>query len=320
MKIKLTFAGAMLLLLCIACNQMSSSDQAASVYKSGNSTNETAADLKFANVDSTSVAGGGELFEEQNKEENEQQNPGQPQKQQPPKQPSNQPAANPDWDRKIIKTATLNMEVEKYEKYYAVLRECVRNAGGYIASEDQSQSDYKLENAVTIKVPVARFDEAMNLLASGTGKDKVVERKITSQDVTGEVVDTKSRMEAKRQVRLRYLELLNQAKTMEDILKVQDEINGIQEEIEMGTGRVNYLNHASAYSTIQLTFFQVLNPSAVEEPRDPSFATRIWYAFEKGWDFIKNIMIALITIWPLWLAGFGLWLVVKKIRFSKVKV
>jgi hypothetical protein len=307
MKIKLTFVGAMLLMLCIACNQMNDSEQAMNVDKLAPPPSGDYG--TFAATDSTAA-----ISQNYKPEENQQ-----PDHKQQQKQPSNQPAANPDWDRKIIKTATLNVEVENYNKYYAVLRECARNVGGYIAGEDQTQSDYKLENVVVVKVPVARFDEAMNLLASGTGKDKVVERKITSQDVTGEVVDTKSRMEAKRQVRLRYLELLNQAKTMEDILKVQDEVNQIQEEIEMGTGRVNYLNHASAYSTIQLTFFQVLNPSA-EAPKDPSFATRIWYAFEKGWSFIKNVMIALITIWPLLLAAFGIWLVVRKIKFSKVKV
>lgn len=315
MKIKLTFAGAMLLMLCIACNQMNRSEQAMDVDNTTTTSGELFGNGNTAVTDSATVST--ENYKE------EEQNDGQEQKQQRPKQqqqqPSNQPAANPDWDRKIIKTATLNVEVDNYGKYYSLLRECVRNVGGYVAGEDQSQSDYKLENAVTIKVPVARFDEAMNLLASGTGKDKVVERKITSQDVTGEVVDTKSRMEAKRQVRLRYMELLNQARTMEDILKVQNEINQIQEEIEMGTGRVNYLNHASAYSTIQLTFFQVLNPAA-EEPKDPSFATRIWYAFEKGWSFIKNVMIALITIWPLLLAAFGIWLVVRKVKFTKVKV
>lgn len=304
----------MLLLFCIACNQLNKSEQATTDAESSGGFFPK----NGAYADSTSVSST-QIIEEDYKTEDE-QNP--QQKQSPPKQnqqqPSSQPAANPDWDRKIIKTATLNVEVENYSKYYAVLRESVKNVGGYIASEDQSQSDYKLENAVTLKVPVARFDESMNLLATGTGKDKVVERKITSQDVTGEVVDTKSRMEAKRHVRLRYLELLNQAKTMEDILKVQDEINGIQEEIEMGTGRVNYLNHASAYSTIQLTFFQVINP-ALEAPKDPTFATRIWYAFENGWDFIKNILIGLISIWPLWIAGFGIWFIVKRIKFSKVK-
>jgi hypothetical protein len=313
MKIKLTFAGAMLLMLCIACNHMNS-EQAMDVDNTTTASGEMFGNGNIAVADSTTS--GNEIFKE------EEQKGTQDQKQQPPKQqqqPSNQPAANPEWDKKIIKTATLNIEVDNYEKYYSVLRECVRNAGGYVAGENQTQSDYKLENTVTVKVPVARFDEAMNLLASGTGKDKVVERRVTSQDVTGEVVDTRSRMEAKRQVRLRYMELLNQAKTMEDILKVQDEINQVQEQIELGAGRVNYLHHASAYSTIQLTIFQVLNPAA-EEPKDPSFATRIWYAFEKGWSFIKNIMIALITIWPLLLAAFGIWLIVRKMKFTKVKV
>lgn len=296
MKIKLAFAGAMLLVLCIACNQMNGPNDAVVEQK-----NVETGD-GFANVADSAAT---------NDQKTEEQQPNGHQKQQPVNQP-----ANPDWDRKIIRTAILNVEVENYAKYYSLLRECVRNAGGYVAGEDQMQSDYKLENAVTIKVPVARFDEAMNLLVTGTGKDKVVERKITSQDVTGEVIDTKSRMEAKRQVRQRYLELLNQARTMEDILKVQDEINGIQEEIEMGAGRVNYLNHASAYSTIQLTFFQVLNPSA-QQPTDPSFGSRLWYAFEKGWSLIKNIIIGLITIWPLLLAAFAGWLVVRKLRFSK---
>lgn len=221
------------------------------------------------------------------------------------------PAANPDWERKIIRTATLNIEVEDYNKYYLLLRESVRRAGGYVATEEQARDEYRLGNTVTVKVPVAQFEEAMHLLTTGTGKDKVIERKINSQDVTTEVVDTKSRMEAKRAVRLRYLELLRQSNKMEDILKVQNEINEIQEQIEMATGRVNYLNHASALSTIQLTFYQVLNPAAPSSG-DPSFLTKLWAAFENGWAFIKNIILGIITIWPLLLGGFVLWLLLRK--------
>jgi hypothetical protein len=222
-----------------------------------------------------------------------------------------QAAANPDWERKIIRTATLNMEVEDYNKYYTLLRESVRRTGGYVATEEQTRNEYRLENTVTIKVPVAQFEEAMQLLAAGTGKDKVMERRINSQDVTTEVVDTKSRLEAKRQVRLRYLELLRQANKMEDILKVQQEINEIQEQIEMAAGRANYLNHASSLSTIQLTFYQVLSPSA-PSTQNPGFFTRLWDAFEKGWAFIKNILIGLITVWPLWLGGFVLWMLLRR--------
>lgn len=244
MKIKLFPLGIAIVLLVVSCGK----------YEAGETAQADVAEVnkEFYKVDST-VAG------------NEQQQGNPPRTQ--------QAAVNPDWDKKIIKTAALSLEVEDYNKYYSLLRESVRNTGGYIAAENQGRTDYKLENIVTVKVPVAQFDEAMTRLTTATGKEKVMELRVSSQDVTGEVVDTKSRMEAKRQVRLRYMELLQQAKNMEDILKVQSEINQVQEQIEMGAGRVNYLNHASAFSTIQLTFYQVLNPSA-ETPSDPSFSLR----------------------------------------------
>ncbi len=46
----------------------------------------------------------------------------------------------------------------------------------------------------------------MNQLSSGSVK--MVEKKITTEDVTGEVVDTKSSLLAKAQMRLKYLEFL----------------------------------------------------------------------------------------------------------------
>ena len=64
--------------------------------------------------------------------------------------------------------------------------------------------------------------------------------KISTEDVTGEVVDTRARMEAKKQMRDRYLALLKQARNMKEILEVQTEINTIQEDIESASGRVGF--------------------------------------------------------------------------------
>lgn len=228
------------------------------------------------------------------------------------------PNSNIDWNKKIIRNGTINLEVKDYSKYYQVLKDVVRREGGYIAQENQQQTDYRLENTVLLKVPVTQFEETMDLITQGTGKEQVNERKITSEDVTTEVVDTKSRIEAKKEVRLRYLELLRQAKTMKDILEVQSEINQIQEQMEMASGRVNYLNHASAYSTINLTFFQVLSATPPQE-KEPSFSTNILSAFLSGWQFIKAIIVGLISIWPLWFLVFGVWLAYKKWKLSKPK-
>jgi Tfp pilus assembly protein PilZ len=223
---------------------------------------------------------------------------------------------DPDWDKKIIKIATLNIEVKDYSKFYSDLYASVKRVGGYVVQENQSQSEYKIENEVTIKVPVLQFDEAIRLITNGNGQEKLIEKKIRSEDVTGQVVDTKSRLEAKRQVRLRYLELLKQAKNMAEVLQVQNEINDLHEQIEMAAGRISYLNQSAAYSTIQLTFFQVLNPSASTDT-EPSFLVKLGNAFENGWDFIKLVLLGIISIWPLLVLTAGLWFGFKRWKLSK---
>jgi hypothetical protein len=210
------------------------------------------------------------------------------------KQIQSQPKS--DWDKKIIKTATLNLEVKEYNSFYKSIREKVSQLGGYVAQEEQSQTSYKIENTLIVKVPVDQFDNA--LLQVTTGVEKINEKKITSEDVTGEVVDTKSRMEAKRQIRQRYIDLLKQAKNMEEVLNVQSEINDIQEDLESASGRVNYLTHSAAYSTINLTFYQVLNEAAKNSDKI-SFSSRLSNAFKTGWGWVGEIFVGIISIWPL---------------------
>ncbi len=224
--------------------------------------------------------------------------------------------ANPDWDKKIVKNASVNLEVKNYKSFYEMLHADIKKYGGYIAQEEQNQTDYKIENTIAIKVPVNQFDDLVAILI--TGDQKLVEKKISSEDVTTEVVDTKSRMEAKKQVRLRYLDLLKQAKNMEEILNVQNEINGIQEDIEAATGRIEYLSHSAAYSTINLTYFQILDASA-KNTDEVSYGSKVWQSFKNGWNWVGEVFIGIISIWPLFLLGFACWFAYKKWLLAKTQ-
>lgn len=245
---------------------------------------------------------------------NKQQTPGEKQKQ--PTQQQSTPPIKQDWDKKIIKNASLNLEVKDYNSFSASLREKIKGLGGYTSQEEQSQSDYKIENSITVKVPVDQFDNAVVQLTANT--EKINEKKITSQDVTTDFIDTKSRMESKKQVRLRYIDLLKQAKNMEEILNVQSEINSIQEEIESAAGRIEYLGHSSTFSTIRLTYFQILNSSAKDSDK-PSFGTQLSNAFKTGWSWIGDLFIGLVSIWPLLLLIFTAVIFYKRSRPQKVK-
>jgi hypothetical protein len=221
---------------------------------------------------------------------------------------------NIDWDKKIIKTAHVTLELKDYNAYNSSLHNKLKGYGAYIAQEQQTESDDQIANNITIKVPVGKFDDLMNSLP-GDGI-KVLEKTISTQDVTGEVVDTKSRIEAKKEVRARYLELLKQAKNMEEILQVQNEINDIQVDIESATGRVNYLVHSSAYSTINLRYYQFLN-GATSKDIEPGFLTNVSQAFKTGASVIANLILFFISIWPLVIATVFIIIYVKRLKLKK---
>ena len=214
-----------------------------------------------------------------------------------------------DWDKKIIKNASINLEVKNYQSFNDLLLGNIKRFAAYVAQEEQIQTDYKIENTITIKVPVDQFDDLVTALT--TGEQKLIERKITSDDVTTQVVDTRSRMEAKNQIRLKYLDLLKEARNMEEILNVQKEIDGIQEDIEAANGRIEYLSHSAAYSTINLTYFQVLD-AAAKNDGEVSYGTKIWRSFKVGWNWTVEFLIGIISIWPLFFLGFACWFAYKK--------
>lgn len=236
------------------------------------------------------------------------------QKQQLPQKPAGTAPApvRPDWNKKIIKNANLELEVKDFKIFERQVNGIAGKYGGYIAEENLETSEFKMQSKVSIRVPAELFEQALTDLSSDA--DKIITKNITSKDVTGEIVDVRSRLEARRQARLRYLELMKDAKNMEEVFQVQKEVDEIQEEMEAAAARVSSLGHAAAYSTIQLTYFQVLNVEKLkDQDREPSFGDKILTAFGSGFRWLGDVLIVLVTLWPLLLGAAVLSYVVRKL-------
>lgn len=303
MTIRSTALIAVAILFCIACNNASKPESIENLNREVN-----IADNKIT-TDSTADFKSEDTLNK-------------PQQQTGNSNPKNQSDISPkpiDWDKKIVKIANLNAEVKDYKTFSQQLSEKVKKYGGYISQEEQSQSDYQIQNSVVIKVPVDQFENALTDLTKDVAK--LNEKHINSEDVTSQLVDGKSRLEAKKQVRIRYLDLLKQAKNMEEILTVQKEINDIQEDIELVNGRINTLSYESSMSTINLTFFQVVNADAkADNEKQPGFFDKTKTAFSNGWYWIGEVFIGIISIWPLLLVIIlGIWLFKRK-QMPKIKI
>ena len=221
---------------------------------------------------------------------------------------------NPDWDKKIIKTADIELKLDDYKKFNSTIHASLKQFGAYVAAEKQTENDLRIENSLTVKVPVDQFDALVN---SFTGDGiKLMAKNVSTEDVTGEVVDTKARLQAKMAVREKYLELLKQAKNMNDILQVQGQINDIQENIEAANGRIEYLQHASAYSTIKLNYYQYLNGRTADDLK-PDFFTKMTRAFSTGTSFLIGLLLFCVSIWPFIIAGLIAWVYFKRPAIKK---
>jgi len=243
----------------------------------------------------------GVLYDQEKPEEAEQQANAEHQKTPPP--------VSADWDKQIIKNAELQIRVKALRPVSANIQEAIRSSAGYIASASETQLSDQLKSEMMIRVPREKFEELLNRLSGYA--DSIAQKRITSEDVTDEYIDTKARIQVKEKTRDQYFEFLKRAKNIDEVLKVQNEITSLQEDIEAATGRINYIRHQAALSSIHLTCYEALPVMTIPEPSN-GFTVQLWNAVKSGWIMIRSFLIILAGIWPLWLAGIGIWLAVRK--------
>jgi hypothetical protein len=230
--------------------------------------------------------------------------------------PQSKPAApQADWTQKIIKTANVSLELKDYHSYDNTVHQSIATYGAYIATEQQQQDDAQITNEISIKVPVDQFENLIGYLTADK-KNKVLTRQITSADVTAEYADTRSRLETRKQVRDKYQQFMSNAGKIDDVLRLQSEINSITEDIEAAAGRVKFLGHQASYSTINLRYFQVLDASKAGDEKEPGFGSRLVGALKAGAGLIGELFVALASIWPLLLTGCVVWYYIRRRHFQ----
>ncbi|OQX97960.1 MAG: hypothetical protein B6I20_11675 [Bacteroidetes bacterium 4572_117] len=211
-------------------------------------------------------------------------------------------------EKKIIKTANISAEVEDFKKARTALGALLKKYGAYVADESEQKNDYQISDELTIRVGAGNFDSLLNDV-SGLAVH-VNSKHIKLADVTEEFIDITTRLKNKKQVEQQYLEILKKAKTISEILQVNEYLRVIREEIESKEGRLKYLNSQVSLSTIYLSMYQ-----NIESADYPNFGFKLLKAVEGGWDGILIFILGLVYIWPfILIVLFVVWLI---IRYSK---
>jgi hypothetical protein len=195
---------------------------------------------------------------------------------------------------KIKKTADINITVDDYREARAAIEKIVKSGAAYIAGENEQNSTYSISNTMIIRVVNRSFDGMVSSI--GSIKGHVNSKNIYTENVTAEFVDITARLKSKKEVEKRYLDLLQKAAKVSDILEVEEQLRVIREEIEAKEGELKYLNDQVDYSTINLSIHQDFEYT----PEDrPGFFGRMGTAFGNGWSGFLGFIVGLVYAWPL---------------------
>jgi len=198
-------------------------------------------------------------------------------------------------ERKIIRNATLTLEVEEPSKAMQRIASVAESRGGFVVTSDsRRQTAANGERAyevitVEVRVPAAQFDAALADIRAAGGS--VTAQKITGKDVTEEYIDLEARLRTQRALEAQLLEIMKRSQAVADAISVQRELTNVRTEIERVEGRRRFLENQASLSTINVTL----------QPPAPLIATRGFFngvgtAFGEGVGIAADITLFFIRL------------------------
>ncbi len=200
--------------------------------------------------------------------------------------------------RQVIKTGQVEMQVDDIGASNQAVERLVSRYNGYISQSETTSSNYQLGSNLVLRIPAEQFDTILGQVV--TQGVHITRKSISAQDVTQEYVDIQIRLQTKKEVRDRYVDILrNQAKTVKDVLLAEEQIRGLQEEIEAAEGRLRYLKNQTSLATIYLNMYQVIEYVPTPPSVRNNFWRRVGRGLANGWSGIGEFLVVLVNIWPL---------------------
>lgn len=152
----------------------------------------------------------------------------------------------------VVKTGSLTIEVKRgaYDKTLNLMTTKAIGLGGYVAQSSTSRNDDRPSGSLVLRVPSAQFD---SFLADVRKLGDVIGEDTQGTDVSGEQADVEARLTGLRATRDKLGTVLAQAKTVDEILLVQDRITGVQTQIEQLQGQLSTLDDKVAMASLTVS-------------------------------------------------------------------
>lgn len=194
-----------------------------------------------------------------------------------------------DQERKLITDGRVSFEVSNLSETRQQVVNAVERYEAYISSDEEYNRNDQVSISMVIRVPSRNFDALLNDVTSDIRH--LDSKQINVRDVTEEFVDIQARLRSKKELEARYIELLEQARAVSDMLEIERQMEQLRSQIESIEGRLRYLRSQVTLSTLRLNFYE-------RRTTDMRFGQQFIDGLRSGWNNLVFFFLFLLRLWP----------------------
>ncbi|HBD85976.1 MAG TPA: hypothetical protein DC001_00950 [Clostridiales bacterium] len=205
---------------------------------------------------------------------------------------------------KIIYSAYAEIETRDFDASVAGVYSLITRYGGFLETSSVTGNDYYASRSsrsasFVIRIPSQHFEA---LTGSLTELGNVPYSSTSAQNITARYNDTQSRLDAYEIEYDRLLSMLEQAKTVEEMLAIEQRLSDVRYSIQSLSDTISGWDSLISYSTVELRLDEVVEYT--EEPLETgNYWEEVGAAFSatlKGLGrFFKNLLKAVIAVSPI---------------------
>lgn len=182
-------------------------------------------------------------------------------------------------DRMLIWEGSITLDVIGVAETQKKVTQYAKEAGGYVESTSQRRYGDMPSVSLTLRIPAEKLRQVVGSLES---VGEVTEKRISSEDITENYIDTQARLETKIKLRDRLQALLEKATDVKDILAIEKELTRLQGDIDSMTARLKSMKGKVDYASLEVT----LNAQRQEKVLGP-----LGYVWERAKWIVRKLFV-----------------------------
>jgi len=208
-----------------------------------------------------------------------------------------------DDDRKLVRTSSIGLVVEKPAEAATAIQQLAEAAGGFLTNWESDGGKAATNASLMVRVPIEKYAATMAEIRKLA--QRVESERVQAQDVTRQYVDNDARLRNLRAQETQYLAILKQARTVKDTLEVSEKLNQVRGEIEQQQSEFNTLSKQVELVSVAVSLRREIDTQVFGLPWRPAYEFK--FAVRQGLEGLLDYSTSILSF-VFYLPAIVLWM------------